>query len=356
MSNDANPSEGASLSFHNDFVRRIAESARSSKEAKSDLANDATPTAMELVAENAKVERHLLPDLPPNSSILQVPAPPETNGPAKTSEGAARLEIVPQERPSVIEAARSYLLRGLTPVPIRPRSKAPFEKDWATKPRTKETIATDFSDQGNIGLQLGARSRGLTDVDLDCPEAIRPANAFLPSTPMRCGRQSAPESHRFYIVTDAPNKQKQTWEWPSSGNSNGDGKPTLIELRIGGNDQAKPKSAQSVVPPSIHPATRELIEWVDEYSEPAKAPYEDLREACNKIAIAAVITRAYSMSGLSTEASPGSVGTGGRHDFWRVIGGLLARRGWTDDKTAAEIYREKTCAWRREPDHSPTGN
>src|SRR5215831_10830047 len=100
MSDDANPSEGASLSFHNDFVRRIAErgSARSSKEAKSVLANDAPPTAMELVAENTKREgpaaqcfgienRHPLPDLPPNSSILQVPAFPETNKPAKTREG-----------------------------------------------------------------------------------------------------------------------------------------------------------------------------------------------------------------------------------------------------------------------------
>src|SRR5262249_33658078 len=157
------------------------------------------------------------------------------------------------------------------------RSKAPYEKGWATKPRTKETIAKDFNDRGNIGLQLGARSRGLTDVDLDCPVAIRLANAFLPPTPARCGRHSAPGSHCFYVLSGAPNKQEETWEWPGSGNGDSDGKPTIIELRIGGNDQAKPKSAQSVVPPSIHPATRELIEWVGEYSEPAKAPYEDLR-------------------------------------------------------------------------------
>jgi hypothetical protein len=39
---------------------------------------------------------------------------------------------------------------------------------------------------------------------------------------------------------------------------------------------------------------------------------------------------------------------------------LAREKGWCDDslsdKTAAAIYRDKTCPWRMKPNRSPTGN
>jgi hypothetical protein len=278
---------------------------------------------------SAPIPQRILPESQPAGSV----------GPAN-EVAVKRLTSVPHSRPSVIDAAKHYFLCGYTPIPIKPGSKSPFEKDWATKPRSKETVAKDFSDQGNIGLQLGARSRGLTDVDLDCPEAIRLATSFLPSTPLVFGRHSARGSHRLYIVGDAPNKQRETWVWPGASDSNGDRKPTIIEMRIGGNDTEKPKGAQTVVPPRVHQKTGELIGWENdiEGTDPAKVPYADLREACNRIAIAAVILHAYSGQ-VSTGG--GTTGIVGRHDFWLVMGGCLARHGWTEADIATFV--EAVC-------------
>ena len=80
--------------------------------------------------------------------------------------------------------------------------------NWA-KSRMVEVIIPEHSgDDPNIGLVLGEASGGLTDVDLDCPEAIKLASGFLPDTSMVHGRPGNPRSHFWYVCPN-PKKLKQ---------------------------------------------------------------------------------------------------------------------------------------------------
>jgi hypothetical protein len=47
----------------------------------------------------------------------------------------------------------------------------------------------------NIGVLLGAPSRDLVDIDLDCPEALVFKDRFLLKTEAVFGRPSKPGSH-----------------------------------------------------------------------------------------------------------------------------------------------------------------
>ena len=47
---------------------------------------------------------------------------------------------------------------------------------------------------------------GLTDIDLDCAEAITLAPHYLPKTPSYFGRASKAFSHFLYYIEDAPDK------------------------------------------------------------------------------------------------------------------------------------------------------
>src|SRR5262245_16587120 len=99
----------------------------------------------------------------------------------------------PVLRPSVREAAASYLAQGLLPVPLYSRSKRPSEGE---KWQERKYTADDFNEEGNIGLLL-TPERPLRDVDLDWPETRLFARELLPIT-MICGRPSASPGHYFF--------------------------------------------------------------------------------------------------------------------------------------------------------------
>lgn len=99
----------------------------------------------------------------------------------------------------VIEAALDYIDRGWRPIPIPSRKKAPQENDWQTLKIKRSEVRDYFADpDGNIGVRLGTASDGLTDVDLDCDEALALADRLLPKTKAEFGRKSKPASHRLY--------------------------------------------------------------------------------------------------------------------------------------------------------------
>jgi hypothetical protein len=52
----------------------------------------------------------------------------------------------------------------------------------------------------NVGIVLGPSSQGLTDVDLDCVEAIAIAPYILPRTEAIFGRASKRASHWLYYT------------------------------------------------------------------------------------------------------------------------------------------------------------
>src|SRR3954470_6869842 len=101
--------------------------------------------------------------------------------------------------PSLCDIALRYVQRGWHPVPVPIRAKGPTDKGWQERVITAENAPQFFDGQAqNIGVILGPTSGGLTDVDLDCPEAIAIAPYLLPETHAVFGRQSKPRSHYLY--------------------------------------------------------------------------------------------------------------------------------------------------------------
>lgn len=203
---------------------------------------------------------------------------------------------------TVFDLALEYIGLGWQPIPIPYKEKGPTTEGWTQLRITKETAPQYFNGAPqNIGIILGKVSRGLVDVDIDCPEALVLAPYFLPETSGRFGRASKRASHWLYI-SDVPKHLK--FEDP---NLDGPGK-TIVELRSGG--------VQTVFPGSTHPSG-EFIEFEDDGGVDAisEVPREALEEAVKKLAAACLLARYFPARG--------------RHDFCLALGGGLLRDGWT---------------------------
>ncbi len=177
---------------------------------------------------------------------------------------------------SVKESAREYIERGFAVCRLRPDEKNPTYKGW----NLGGTSADDFRDGDNIGIIAGRLSGDLVCVDLDCDEALRLADDFLPPTGMEDGRASKPRSHRWYRVTDIPD------EWVSKTASGGIGGPRLRHFK---HHETKVNildligtGGQAVVPPSLHPSGERRV-W-DSEGAPATLPMMELVEAVCRLA------------------------------------------------------------------------
>ena len=173
-----------------------------------------------------------------------------------------------------------------------------------------------FAEACNVGINLGAMSpgigppdgRGLVDVDLDCPEAVPFADAYLPPTDAVFGRKGKPGSHRLYWALPLPQKTSRHKDVDASGKRDG---PSLAELRSTG--------GQSVAPPSTHPSG-ERVAW-ERRGEPATADGRVLALLVAKVAAGAILSRHWP-------------GKGGRHDASLAVAGMLLRGGWEVDDAA----------------------
>ncbi|WP_369722915.1 bifunctional DNA primase/polymerase [Bradyrhizobium sp. LLZ17] len=122
--------------------------------------------------------------------------------------------------------ALEYIARGLAVVPISYKQKSPKIKSWEKLKITADNAPMFFNGaEQNIGVQLGVKSNGLADVDLDCAEAVRLAPRFLPRTDAVFGRATKPSSHYLYYIGDAPEKATEQLK--------DENKQTIIELRMG---------------------------------------------------------------------------------------------------------------------------
>jgi hypothetical protein len=207
--------------------------------------------------------------------------------------------------------ALSYIKRGWHPIPLPYGAKSPTGNEWQNLKIT-ETNAHEYfnSDKQNIGVQLGPKSKGLADVDLDCSEAIALARHFLPSTAAIFGRKSKPAAHYLYRVTDPERKAKIGYL---------DDKGEMIcELRLGGGG----KGAQTMFPGSMHP-DGELVEWESE-GETTEVACTALDRACQKIAVGTLLMRHWPLQK-------------GRHEGALRIGGFLARAGWEREDIASFV-------------------
>ena len=214
---------------------------------------------------------------------------------------------------SVLEAVVAYWQRGYAVIDWPQGVKGTSEK-WAEKRYDSDEELHDAfgGEPKNVGIKLGEPSGWLVDVDLDSPEAVAAADGLLPQTGMVSGRPGSPRSHRWYVASGAKTGK---WRVPKDWDQGG---KMIIELRS--NDQ------QTIVPPSVHPLG-ECYEWHGGL-EPAEVDAEDLRNACQAVATAALIARCL----------PGD----GRHDFALALAGFLLRPGRLDEEMVLAIMK---AAW-----------
>jgi len=208
-----------------------------------------------------------------------------------------------------LTTARAFLKRGWKPVPVPHREKRPIGDRWQKQQITTANVAQHFDGQCmNIGVQLGHASGGLTDVDLDCEEAILLAQDLLPATDAIFGRDSKPCSHWLYVTDLCDTEQKAVIRYSEPKVLAGDlnNPAVLVELRIGAGD----KGAHTVAPGSMHP-NGEQISWEYE-GEPAQVSGNHLKKRVGYLAAAALLVRHYPNAGS-------------RHEAALVLGGVLAR-------------------------------
>jgi hypothetical protein len=181
----------------------------------------------------------------------------------------------------VASAAMEYCAAGLHPIPIDYREKGPRYKGWTDLRLTDASIPSYFQNGApkNIGILLGIDNVG--DVDLDCPEAIRAAQYFLPPTKMSFGRESKQNSHHMYRADKAVATQQY---------KDVDGDTMIVELR--GLKEDGSVGFQTVVPPSRHKDTGEPIRFEPGCGpSPSGVDAEQLQKAVAHLAAAALLAK-----------------------------------------------------------------
>jgi len=211
--------------------------------------------------------------------------------------------------PPPLEIALVYIARGWNPVPNSYQSKKPIGDAWQTR-LIDEQSAPDYfnSGQQNVGVQLGAHSHGLTDMDLDAREAVAIGSYLLPPTKSIFGRSSKRASHWEYYSDLSTTQDIAAIQFRAPDHT------MLLELRVGGGDLG----AQTIFPGSVHDESGEPIEW-EENGEPADVDGAELITSAKLVAAAALIARGWPAEG-------------GRHDAALALGGLLARAGFSAEK------------------------
>ena len=212
--------------------------------------------------------------------------------------GLSSVRLAGAEAMTLRSSAIDYMARGWSPIPVPWRSKDPGIKDWPKLRVTGENVGQYFNGaRQNIGILLGEPSGGLTDIDLDCPEAVAAARHLLPNTGCVFGRAGNPRSHHLFI---APSIKTRKLTGP-------DGE-VLLELRATG--------IQTIFPPSTHPSG-EAIEWLSD-NGPAQIEGARLTRIVGLVAAAALIARSWPAHG--------------RHDATLALAGALRRAAWTLDQ------------------------
>ncbi|MEW5917020.1 MAG: bifunctional DNA primase/polymerase, partial [Gemmatimonadota bacterium] len=209
----------------------------------------------------------------------------------------------------VLAAARRYHADGLAVTPVK-RKKA-LLPGWQKRRLEPDEFATHFRAGINVGVLNGAMSGGLIDIDLDAPEALAVADAFLPDTALCFGRPSAPRSHRYYRCTPPP-------ETTQIKNPHG---KMLIELRSDG--------SQTVWPPSTHAPSGERIAF-ETRGEPAVVDAFALVACVEQTAACALLAQRWPKE------------AGSRHAVANAVAGYLLQSGVPEDITRKLV---RLAAW-----------
>jgi hypothetical protein len=207
---------------------------------------------------------------------------------------------------NALGGAQLALALGIAPIPVPIGSKRPVTPGWPHLRIAREDLSQRFAAQSNVGALNGEPSGDLIDVDLDTPEALALADAFLPPTALVFGRASKPRAHRLYRTTDS---------LPRTRRFSGLDGTMLVELLSTG--------TQTLWPPSTHPSG-EVVEFDECPGEPARVDGTSLAGAVARLAACALLARHW-------PTEPGS-----RHDVANAVAGFLLRGG-LDDATVVAL-------------------
>jgi hypothetical protein len=208
---------------------------------------------------------------------------------------------------SILEAALDYHQRlGWKVIKVNGKNPSCMGAAWEARPTTEEDIRSWFGNGliYNLGVQWGSASKDAGDVDLDTQAAVLVADSFLKLTTMVYGRPKHLRSHRIYRILDGPGKNIKL-EDPILKKAGND-RAVIVELRC--------NNLMTVVPPSIHEKTKEVIAW-DVFEEATPATYAELARAVHKIGAAALLARYWPAEGA-------------RHSRALELGGALAHAGY----------------------------
>ena len=103
-------------------------------------------------------------------------------------------------------------------------SKA-VEESWTVRLNKQIKQIDQVKEYQNINIATG-RDSLIVDIDLDCPEANKLCDDFLPQTELEFGRESTPRAHRLFKVIDL--SKKHTRKYFSFADET---KSTMVEIR-----------------------------------------------------------------------------------------------------------------------------
>ena len=164
-------------------------------------------------------------------------------------------------------------------------------ESWTVRLSKQIKQLDQFKDFSNVNIATGGDSL-IVDVDLDCPEALELADAFLNPTGMMFGRESTPRSHRLYKVIDLNKKHTRAYfDFKDKEKS------MLVELRA--NKHYTMCGGQY--------DNGEKVVW-DKYDMPVEITYDPLHKQLSKLAVACVVLR----------KAP-TPGTKMRNEYWKLV-------------------------------------
>lgn len=189
-------------------------------------------------------------------------------------DDASEAHELPGRQDSVVDAALAYREKDWQPIPLQTQSKAAIDEAWQEPHIGADEIPRRFETAGGVGLLLGEPSGGLTDLDLDTPEAVQAARLVMTPTPMVSGRKSRPNSHRWVVVDDRLSENRIEFVDPLDGT-------LLLEIRS--------NRHQTMVPPSVHPSGEPVV-WYGPL-EPTRISAADLTREAGWAAFVAFLAR-----------------------------------------------------------------
>jgi hypothetical protein len=162
-------------------------------------------------------------------------------------------------------------------------------ESWTVRLKKQIKQLDQFKEFANVNIATGGDSL-IVDVDLDCPEALELADAFLNPTGMEFGRESTPRSHRLYKVIDLTKKHTRVYfDFKQKEKS------MLVEFRA--NKHYTMCGGQY--------DNGEKVVW-SKYEAPIEITYDTLHKQLSKLAVACVIRRKFANEGM-------------RNEYWKLV-------------------------------------